>query len=179
MQNIFDKTWEDASDKEKVWTKNVVFGTAYGRGPTAIARQFGVAIKTAEQWQVACINKYPGLIRYRQKREAAFTKTGRSQTAFGRSRPIQTMMQALNTPIQSAGSDVCMTALIKLHELGFDLRLTVHDSIMIQVDERELKDIATSMRNVMQSRIKELNNMSFPVEVSYGDNWYAMKEMRI
>jgi len=176
---IFDRTWENASDKEKVWTKNVVFGTAYGRGPTAIARQFGVKIKVAEEWQVKCINKYPGLVQYRNRASKAFATTGRSETSFGRSRPIQTLMQALNTPIQSAGSDVCLTSLIMLHNEGFDLRLTVHDSIMIQADDQTYEDQAREMKKIMESPIEELMNTSFPVNVSYGDNWYNMKEISI
>jgi len=176
---IFGKEWEDATDKEKVWTKNVVFGTAYGRGPTAIARQFGVTIKEAEQWQVACIKKYPGLIRYRDKQTSIFESTSKSYTPFGRSRHIQTATQALNTPIQSSGSDICMKALNTLYAKGFDLCFTVHDSITIQADICDSMDVARDMMLIMESPVPEMNDHSFPVSLGVGTNWRDFTKIAI
>lgn len=173
---IFGKDWEDLEEKHRVWTKNVVFGTAYGRGPTAIARQFGCKIKEAEEWQMACLKKYPGFTIYHQKQKSVFEKTGKAFTPFGRSRPVQTVTQAINTPIQSAGSDVCLTSLIMLHKHGFDLRFTVHDSITIQSDEKFHVEQASEIKQVMERNIPELNNNYFPVNIKHGTNWYELQE---
>jgi len=176
---IFNKTWQDLEDYQKVWVKNVVFGTAYGRGPTAIARQFGVTIREAERWQSLCIKRYKGLMQYRRNQEKIYSTTRRCTTPFGRTRQIDTVTKALNTPIQSSGSDVCLKSLIKLHNLGFHLCMTVHDSITIQADKQNWKDQAHELKQVMEEPVPELLDKSFPVSVSVGPNWKDMKDHAI
>ena len=174
---IFKQEWDKLEEKQRVWTKNVVFGTAYGRGPTAIARQFGCTIREASEWQSACLQQYPNFLVYHQKQRSVFEKTQRAYTPFGRSRLIQTITQAYNTPIQSAGSDICLTSLIMLDKAGFDLRFTVHDSITIQAPEEEYKEQAIEMEKIMSRLIPEMNNMSFPVKLTQGLNWYDLEEI--
>lgn len=176
---IFGKKWEDLESYQRVWVKNVVFGTAYGRGPTAIARQFGVTIREAEQWQSLCIKRYKGLMRYRKNQEQIYNTTRRCTTPFGRTRQIDTVTKALNTPIQSSGSDICLKALIKLHEQGFHLCMTVHDSITIQADKQTWKDQARALKNVMEEPVPELFDKNFPVSVAVGPNWKDMKDYAI
>jgi len=176
---IFNRKWPALTDKERLWTKNVVFGTAYGRGPTAIARQFGITIKLAEEWQVACIKRYPSLQKYHVRQQGIFERTNKCFTPFGRTRPITTVTQALNTPIQSSGSDVCLTSLIMLHDKGFNLCFTVHDSITIQVERPHAVDVAIEMTRIMERPILEMNNHCFPIKLSIGHNWRDLNEMKI
>lgn len=176
---IFDRTWNKLTDRERVWTKNVVFGTAYGRGAVAIARQFGITIKQAEEWQKLCINRYAGLVRYRKNQEQQFFKKRMCNTPFGRTRVIDTVMQALNTPIQSSGSDVCLKAMIRLHEKGMKLCMTVHDSITVQADKSTFMDCANELKREMEMPVPELAGKSFPVNVSTGLNWKDMKDVSI
>jgi len=176
---IFGKPWSDLEEKQRVWAKNVVFGTAYGRGPTAIARQFGCTIKEASEWQTACLQQYPGFLGYHQKQKAVFERTGKAFTPFGRSRPIQSVTQAFNSPIQSAGSDVCLTSLILLHNKGFRLMFTVHDSITIQADVKTFMDEADEMKRIMERPIEEMNFATFPVKVGAGYNWRVLEELKI
>jgi len=174
---IFGKKWERLTDKQQVWTKNVVFGTAYGRGPTAISRQFGCTIKEATRWQELCLRKYPEFTTYHKNQEATFRKTNKAFNPFGRGRLITSVTQAYNTPIQSAGSDVCLKAIVDLHKAGFDLRLTVHDSITLQAPEKDKHDVAKEMQRIMEQPIAELDGMSFPVNAAIGNNWYDLEEI--
>jgi DNA polymerase I-like protein with 3'-5' exonuclease and polymerase domains len=127
---------------------------------------------------MACLKKYPGFHTYHKKQKCAFEQTGRAYTPFGRSRLIQSIPQAANTPIQSAGSDICLTSIILLHKAGFDLRFTVHDSITIQTEIEGHEDQAAYMKEIMEGPIDQMNGMSFPVKISCGTNWYDLKEIK-
>jgi len=168
---------EELSDIEYRTVKSTVFGTAYGRTPRSIAIEFGITTAQAEAWQVACINKYPGLVRYRNTQLREFQETGRCRTAFGRVRIIQSGTQGYNTPVQSTAADITNTTLIKLDKDGIDLRLTVYDSVVAQADEgKEAEEVAAHMKEVMERPIPELKNHKFPAAFGIGKNWKELRE---
>lgn len=174
---IFHKKWDDLTEQQRLREKAVLFGTAGGRSPKSIAMEFNVPILLAEQWQAACINQYQAFVAYRNKQRDQFLNTGKYTNAFGRERVLQRMTQALNTPFQSNAGDITKTTLIELDKLGFDLRLTVHDSIVIQARKKEAKEVAREFKKVMERPIKELNNYKFPCKVEAGENWCELKKI--
>lgn len=175
---IYKREWEELNAIEKLRTKAVVFGTFYGRSPRSIAMEFGVMVVEAESWQKKCFGQYPGLLTYVKNQAETFYSTGRCVTPFGRVRTLQTITQAYNTPIQSSAADIMLTKLIELDKAGFDVRITVYDSIMAQVAKSELKDAAVEFKRIMEGPIKQLNNYQFPVSPQSGPNWYNLEEIK-
>lgn len=166
---IFGKEWDELTIEERLKAKGVVFGTAYGRSARSIASDFGISLVEAEVWQQQCINRYPGFLRYREQQQRL--AGGIVTTPFGRKRRVETLAQALNTPIQSAGADVCLTSLIELDKAGFDLRLTVHDSIVLEAPEQEADEAMHQVKAIMERPILELGGFSFPVKIKKGKTW--------
>ena len=176
---VYQKEWADMTPTEHVRAKAVVFGTVYGRSARSIAIEFGVPIKEAERWQMICVNKYPGIREYTKHQTENFYKTHRTSTPFGRVRFLQTVLQSYNTPIQSSASDVMLTSLIELFKKNFDLRITVHDSVIIHTEDKLKKEVINSGREILQRPIEQLNNYQFPTKIKEGKDWYNMKEVVI
>lgn len=176
---IFHKKWDKLTEEQKLRAKAVVFGTAYGRSARSIAIEFNIPTSVAEDWQSLCINRYPGFLSYKQHQIEEYSTTGQCQSPFGRVRTLQGITQAFNTPVQSSGSDVCILSLIELDKAGIDLRLTVHDSIATQFDEKEVLEGAREMKKIMERPIPQLNNYKFPIKSGIGKDWCNLKEVKI
>ena len=174
---VYQKEWKDMSPTEHVRAKAVVFGTVYGRAARSIAIEFGVPIKEAERWQMLCVNKYPGIREYTKRQTDSFYKTHRTSTPFGRVRFLQTVLQAYNTPIQSSASDVMLTSLIELFKKNYDLRITVHDSVIIHTEDKLKGEVIKGAKEILQRPINQLQNYTFPTKIKQGKDWYNMKEV--
>jgi len=173
---IFNKKWDKLTEQQKLREKAVLFGTAGGRGARSIAMEFNVPTLLAEQWQAMCINQYPAFINYRTKQTKLFNDVGKYTNLFGRERVLQRMTQAFNTPFQSNAGDVTKTTLVECDKAGLDLRLTVHDSITIEVPKRQVKEVDATFKRIVERPIKELDDYSFPSKRGVGVNWYELEE---
>ena len=176
---IYNKPWGDLDEQQMLRAKGVVFGSFYGRSARSIAIEHQVPIKTAEYWQSVCIMRYPGIRSYLKKQADEFYKTQRCTTPFGRVRFLQIVTQSYNTPVQSSASDVMLTGLIELYKAGFDLRISVHDSVILHVKDCDIPDATRELKRILERPIKQLNNYQFPVKISQGKDWYNMKEVAI
>lgn len=119
----------------RLQTKTVVFGTGYGRTAMSIARDYRVSKRTAEAWQVACINKYPKLLELQARNKSFFETNGYVESLFGRRKYCDVYTQALNMPVQSLGADVTHNAVLKLEEEGFCPIINMHDEVLCEIDE--------------------------------------------
>jgi len=176
---------EDFSHRQDLIAKTVVFGTAYGRSPWSIAREFGITVVEAQDWQMKCINKYPNLAAYKQRCENEFNRQGYLETPFGRKRYVTSVTQSYNFPIQSTASDITLQALVKTREatkagLILKPRISVYDDILIQVPKAKTKfnQHLKRFKSVMERKVPELENMSFKVGYKKGINWCEMEEIK-
>jgi len=119
----------------RLQTKTVVFGTGYGRTARSIARDYRVSIKTAEAWQLACINKYPKLLALQERNKSFFETNGYVESFFGRRKYCDVYTQALNMPVQSLGADVTHNSILALEEAGFNPIINMHDEVLCEIDE--------------------------------------------
>lgn len=177
-REIYHKEWDDLTPQEQVRAKGVVFGTVYGRSARSIAIEYGVPIKTAEEWQMVCVRKYPGIAEYVKRQSQEFYSRQKVNTPFGRVRTLQSILQAYNTPIQSSGSDVMLLSLIELFKAGFDLRISVHDSVIINVEKRHALEASEEITMIMQRPIPQLSNYQFPVKLQAGLDWFNTKDLK-
>lgn len=176
---INDYLPERLLSRRRLLAKAIVFGTLYGLSARSIAIDYGVPIETAKKWQDIFLD-VAGLDKYYEDRRYDHSKKGYVDTPFGRRRYIQTFPQALNAPVQSTASDVTLTQLNKCyHEAHLDIRLQVHDEIVIHALRSEVKTYAQILKDTMQSPIPELNNHQFKVKVKAGYNWFDMEEVEI
>ena len=174
---MFGKPWDELTDIQKLREKAVVFGTIGGRGERSIAMEFGIPTSLAKEWQDICFAQYPQFLVFKEQQMQAFQRGERIKTAYGRERVVRSVPQALNTPMQGSAGDVTKTSLIELHKLGVDLRLTVHDSIIIQARKEDQKDAYHTLKRVMERPIPELVDYQFTTKVGIGPNWYHLEEV--
>jgi len=176
---MFNRDWNELTELEKLREKAVLFGTMGGRGYRSISREFGVSEETARSWQEMCVTQYPGLLDYLNETISMFNATGKIITAFGTTRTVSTIPQAMNNRFQGSASFVTLTTLNELDKAGFDLRLTVHDSIVMHCPKKELEEVARAAKQIVERPIKELSDWCFQAKYEYGDNWYELNEVKL
>jgi DNA polymerase-1 len=82
---------------------------------------------------------------------------------------------AINTPIQGTAADLIKKAMIRIHDrlkeekLGTRLLLQVHDELVFEVPEREMKQISMLVREEMEG-VHKLR-VPLKVDIKVGVNW--------
>jgi DNA polymerase-1 len=174
---INDYLPENLLNRRRLIAKSIVFGTLYGLSSNTIATTFSVTREIGKKWQGIFLD-IAGLDKYYSDCRHDFQEKGYVTTPFGRKRYIQTFPQALNAPVQSTASDVTLTQLNKCYyESKLDLRLQVHDEIVIHSSKKDLKKNSQLLKDTMESLIPELNQR-FKVNIKAGYNWFEMKEVK-
>ncbi len=110
---------------------------------------------------------------------------GYVETFYGRRRPTPDVKSsnfiirqaaeraAQNMPIQGTEADLMKRAMIKVDSKlpqGAELIMQVHDSLIVECDEKLVKDVAKILKNEMESVAPELK-IKLAVEVTTGKNW--------
>ena len=88
---------------------------------------------------------------------------------------------AINAPIQGSASEIMRLAMIRLNKKFEDLKnskpkilLQIHDELIFEVPNKEVKKISTIITEEMSSVTKsDYHSFSIPltVDVNIGDNW--------
>jgi DNA polymerase-1 len=149
-------------------------------------RELGMKAWTEDQAQ-AFINKflrsYPQLDAWIAKMHKKVPAQGYVESPFGRRRrfPLVTarelssiQRQAVNTPIQSAASDICLSAMVVIdqqtREKGIDATVLfpVHDSICIEVAEADIEKLRALCKHVME---KPFMGCPLTVDFEVGPTW--------
>ena len=137
-------------------------------------------------------SKMPKVVEYNEWLRQEVRRTGIVTTPSGRVRKFPEVLiasspsdwnmiyrEAVNTPPQGGASDATLLALINLDRMGFDIRLTVHDSVAVQGPAQDIRDIAATQIRVMSESAAELYGdlIPFPTEVQIGPRWGSLQEV--
>jgi len=146
-------------------TKAVVYGLAYGRGARAIARgvqEEGIVISEDEARTISdtFFNTYKGLKKFFDECKERVVSPRFIVNAFGRCRRFPSVTdkqrraeqerQAMNFPIQSLVADVVNRGISALqafrdrYGLAFRIILQIHDAVLLEVPESEVKLVVSS-----------------------------------
>ena len=80
---------------------------------------------------------------------------------------------AANMPIQGTEADLMKRAMIKVDKAlpkGAELIMQVHDSLIVECDEKQAEAVSAALKSQMESVAPELK-IKLAVEVSIGKNW--------
>jgi uracil-DNA glycosylase family 4 len=163
-------------------SKTVTYGATYGREEFSIAQQYHMPVQEAK----AFLNMFWGLIPntvhwQAELRRQILNTEDDLVTAFGRHRRMWLVTDSNKLDLvkegyayipQSTASDICLSAAIELHEkYGLDVRLLVHDSILVETDKP--KEVAALMLKVMPEVAREIYSdfVPFPADVGIGTSW--------
>lgn len=183
----------DVTKDQRRAAKAINFGLIYGQGPQGLSQSAGISFADAKKFIAAYFEAYPGIRQYMLETKALAMQLGYVETLFGRRRPlpeIQSMMpqvrsqaerMAINMPVQGTSADLIKLAMIELAKrlpsvsLSARMLLQVHDELVFEVREEEVKKVAAFVKDVMEH--VEKVGVPIVVETKAGKNWEEMEKL--
>jgi DNA polymerase-1 len=167
--------------------KTINFGIIYGQGAFSLAKQLGIARKTAEDFIAAYRERHSGAMTYLDSCINQAEDKGFVTTILGRRLPIPEIhssngnvlafarRNAINYPIQGSAADIIKAAMIRvdsrirLEQLISRLIMQVHDELVFEVPENELLKMEQLVEEEMGRAVT--TKVPLKVDISYGANW--------
>ncbi len=175
---LLDKESADVQSNERTLSKAVVFGFLYGMQPPKFANyartNYGLVLsqQDAVKFRNIFFKTYPTIEKWHKRMARTVVERKRVCSPIGRFRRLpnidsddykvvsDTLLQAVNAPIQGFGSDLMLMGLIQLDEevrrvnakLGYEsakIVFTMHDAICIIAREEHAEWWAKRMKKIM------------------------------
>jgi len=176
---VFGLPPEEITKEQRRFAKVVNFGLLYGMSAFGLAQRLALPRPQAKSIVDRYFRVLPGVQDYiRQSIETAKEK-GFTESIFGRRRPLDELSTiegrgnnpidriAVNTPVQSAASDIAKMALLKFDRVlskqfpnAFCV-LQVHDSIVCECDAKDAEGVKQLLIETMES----VCELSVPLKV--------------
>ena len=167
--------------------KAINFGIIYGISPFGLARQLGIAQGEAKSYIEAYFERYPGVKGYMDDAKEFARENGYVKTIYGRRVHVPGIQDknparrnfmeraAINAPLQGSAADIIKRAMIlmpgalKKAKLKAQMLLQVHDELIFEVSEKELKKTEEVVKKTMESAA----SLSVPLicDTGSGANW--------
>jgi DNA polymerase-1 len=171
--------------------KAINFGIIYGISAFGLANQLGVPQGEAADYIKAYFQRFPGIRAYMERTKQEARDKGYVETLFGRrchinfikdanpARRAGAERQAINAPLQGAAADIIKRAMRRippaLAAAGLKARmlLQVHDELVFEAPEKEVKATAALVKGVMEKACEPARSLSVPLVVETGQarNW--------
>jgi DNA polymerase-1 len=173
--------------------KAINFGIIYGISQYGLAKQIMVSNNEAADFLNSYFLKFPEIKDYMNSTINFCRKSGYVNNIFGRRSHINGINDknynvrnfqeraAINAPIQGSASEIMRLAMIRLAKKFKDLTniqskilLQIHDELIFEVPNSELKKISSIIKEEMTSVVSsDLHSFSIPltVDINSGDNW--------
>jgi DNA polymerase-1 len=184
---IFGRDAREVTSEERRYAKTINFGLIYGMSAFGLAQQLGLERATAQAYIDSYFTRYPGVARYMETTRQTAREQGYVETVFGRrlwlpeirsanpARRSGAERAAINAPMQGTAADLIKLAMIAVqdwidrNELGTKLVMQVHDELVLEVPEAELKRV----KGELPERMSGVASLRVPlvVDVGVGRNW--------
>ncbi len=173
--------------------KAINFGIIYGISQYGLAKQIMVSNNEAADFLNSYFLKFPEIKDYMNSTINFCRKSGYVNNIFGRRSHMNGINDknynvrnfqeraAINAPIQGSASEIMRLAMIRLAKKFKDLTniqskilLQIHDELIFEVPNTELKKISSIIKEEMTSVVNsDLHSFSIPltVDINSGDNW--------
>ena len=170
--------------------KAINFGIIYGISQYGLAKQINVSNHEAEEFLNAYFYKFPEIKIYMDKTIKFCRTAGYVNNIFGRRSHFNGINDknfnvrnfqeraAINAPIQGSASEIMRLAMIrldkKLKNSKTKILLQIHDELIFEVSNDEIKNISKIIKDEMSSvSNSDLHSFSTPltVDVNIGENW--------
>ena len=187
-QMIFNK--KVVSKEERQLGKKIGHASNYGMGPKRLKdiclEEMGmdITLAQAKKYQSDYFLAFPKIRMWHEQIKGTLSHYHKLTNPFGRTRRFlgywgpDLWKEAFAFLPQSTVADCCNLAFIDLCKQGLDARLQTHDEILFNVPESEMLASAARIRYTMQRPFKiGHHNISIPVEIQWGYNWYETKEL--
>ena len=164
---------------------SLVFPAFYGASAKSIARNLGIDELECEDLFRDFWHEFRGVKRWQDREWNFFLRRGYVQTLFGRRRRgILSRNMVLNSPIQSAASDIVVRAMHRLSEKAIKDQkpclqavINIHDDLSFYVPENGIEEYIEDIVTEMLWDKYDFMNVPLSVEVSVGANWSEVQEV--
>lgn len=180
---VFGKAADKVTKEERQIAKSVSFLIVYGGGPNKLSQQIGKSVGYCKGIFKAYQDSFPRVFKWISDIHKFIRENSYAVSIFGRRRhlpniksPIRkyqyrALRQGMNFVIQSSASDLMLHSIRRLHKyreatgLDFDILATVHDSVEVQCEEKDIEEVATLLKVVlpMTSDFKGMYGIDFVV----------------
>jgi len=188
---IFDVPIDQVTKDQRNRAKGVNFGLIYGMSAFGLSRYTDITLAEAEDFVNAYFEQFPGVKSYLENMKTQAAEQGYVETLLGRRRYFLTLKnqtnrnirnreerEAINAPIQGTAADIMKIAMLKVPgalqtaKLSAKMLLQVHDELVLECPEEELKPTADLVRQIME----EAYSLKIPLltEARSGPNWNEM-----
>lgn len=167
--------------------KAINFGIIYGISGFGLSKQLGCTPSEAGAYIRNYLAKFPELERFMAGHKDEARKNGYVKTFYGRKCVISGIndkngarrqfaeRQAINAPLQGTAADIVKMAMsevdrhIRSGEIKAKLLLQVHDELVLEVREDDVKKVADQIKEIMEG----VARFSIPlaVETKWAKNW--------
>ena len=185
---------EEVTFEQRSMAKMVNFGVAYGMSDFGLAERLRIPREEAQRFIADYFATYEGIRRYIVEMKILARDQGFVSTLLGRRRYIPELTarnpslrqagerMAINMPIQGTAADGIKIAMVRLdaamreRDLHSQMLLQVHDELVFETDEAELRVLATLAREVMESALPL--DVPLTVELKVGADWEQMDHLQ-
>ena len=185
---ILGTTLDKVTKEQRRNAKAINFGLLYGMSAFGLTRTSDLTLAEAEDFVEAYFKQFPGVKGYLDNMRRLAASQGYVETLLGRRRYFPGLKsggnpstrareerEAINAPIQGTAADIMKLAMIKvasaLKDAGLHghLLLQVHDELVLECPENELKETVKIVRTMMENAY----NLVIPLktEARFGHDW--------
>ena len=190
---VFNIELEKVNQDMRRKAKAINFGIIYGISQYGLAKQINVSNHEADEFLNAYFSRFPEIKIYMDDTIKFCRKSGYVNNIFGRRSHFNGINDknfnvrnfqeraSINAPIQGSASEIMRLAMIRLDKKFKSLKnnkskilLQIHDELIFEVQEKEVKTITKIIQDEMTSVTEsDLHSFSTPltVDVNIGDNW--------
>jgi DNA polymerase-1 len=191
---IFDLPLEAVTSDMRRVGKTINFSLIYQQGAYSTAQDLGISPREAQAFIDKYFSRYPNVDNYLKSSILEARRRGYTETLWGRRRYFRNLNDrndnirkaeeraACNAPLQGSAADLMKLAMIRLHllmqerKLSAKLILQVHDELVLEVPDSELEETKVLVRQCMQLE-GQANPLKVPLKVDMrvGNNWMEAK----
>lgn len=184
---VFGVEQQEVTREMRRKAKEVNFGIMYGLGAFGLANRLEISQSEAKEIITKYFERFPKVNQYIANTIAEARNNGFVSTLNGRRRYLPDLKshnanirqnaerQAINMPIQGTAADMIKLAMIKIHTVLLENKLTskmllqVHDELVFEIPKEEEKE----MRVLVEDNMKRALQLQVPIEVEIGvgKNW--------
>ncbi len=185
---IYNVALDQVTKEQRRHAKAINFGLIYGMSAFGLASGTDLTLAEAENFVKDYFFHFPRVKQYLDGIRKLAAQQGYVETLLGRRRYFPNLKnpanaqirareerEAINAPIQGTAADILKIAMIKLpnalHKAGLKAKmlLQVHDELVLECPENELKTTVRVVKNEMENACQ----LSIPLitEASWGRNW--------
>ncbi|MEN8242700.1 MAG: DNA polymerase I [Chloroflexota bacterium] len=192
---IYDLPLEGVSSAQRRHAKAINFGLIYGMSPFGLTRTTDLTLAEAEDFVEAYFKQFPGVKIFLDELKVKAGQQEYVETLLGRKRYFpglgtqknqlirrRQLREAINAPIQGTAADIMKVAMIdvaaalKKSGLPAKMMLQVHDELVLECDEGNVKEVSELVMKKMSAAYQL--KVPLKTDARAGLNWGKMRPIQ-